>query len=72
MGFPLPWKTLELQEFGICVIGTLSFIIIIFFNILHKAFSYFIFNFLITIVVYRYWPNNKSRMYLLENTGIVI
>lgn len=55
MAFPLPWRTLELQEFGICVIGiiyTINFNILtsklqnnpfIFLYISTKPFSYMIY-----------------------------
>lgn len=29
----------------------------------------YIWCFIIIIIMYRYWPNNSSRMYVLENTG---
>lgn len=64
MASPLPWKTLELPVFGICVIGT-NFVDILESGPLSKFRFWYIYGF----VGFRFWPNNKSRMYLLENTG---
>lgn len=77
MEFRLQWKTLELLEFGICVIGKQIFMdkfnfIILFFMFINYDDDTLRLKFYLLIISswsIRYWPNNKSRMYLLENTG---
>ena len=70
--FLLPWKTLELLVFGTCATGILRLAFLIDFifhsNLLASISKSFCMGFL-SSWSFRFWPNNKSRMYLLENTG---
>lgn len=74
--FLLPWKTLELLVSGTCAIGILKLtffifmpLFLVFIALLLNDFFLLWISFFFSFWSFRFWPNNKSRMYLLENTG---